>query len=254
MRLENCVGHMMKINKLATVSLFAMMLSACAVSVSTEIPEITDCCSKTIYDQNINVRHQQRNDVRNLSADAGRKIGDLAFELEKARDAAVNDGRSSMMKYYRDVYRAAVSSAYSDSYLPTQVPAANDEKSYQQQFNDDAQIIIHQPTDRTLYFEYDAVGYSDIAEAQYVLAKHRDYLLKTHGRVLVVGYADISGSADYNLALGRKRAERVKNELVTKGVPSELISVVSYGASYSPPLMSGHTDNLKLWRKVELYY
>ncbi len=171
----------MKINKLATVSLFAMMLSACAVSVSTEIPEITDCCSKTIYDQNINVRHQQRNDVRNLSADAGRKIGDLAFELEKARDAAVNDGRSSMMKYYRDVYRAAVSSAYSDSYLPTQVPAANDEKSYQQQFNDDAQIIIHQPTDRTLYFEYDAVGYSDIDEVQYVLAKHRDYLLKTHG-------------------------------------------------------------------------
>lgn len=207
----------MKINKLATVSLFAMMLSACAVSVSTEIPEITDCCSKTIYDQNINVRHQQRNDVRNLSADAGRKIGDLAFELEKARDAAVNDGRSSMMKYYRDVYRAAVSSAYSDSYLPTQVPAANDEKSYQQQFNDDAQIIIHQPTDRTLYFEYDAVGYSDIAEAQYVLAKHRDYLLKTHGRVLVVGYADISGSADYNLALGRKRAERVKTNWSPKG-------------------------------------
>lgn len=244
----------MKINKLATVSLFAMMLSACAVSVSTEIPEITDCCSKTIYDQNINVRHQQRYDVWNLSADAGRKIGDLAFELEKARDAAVNDGRSSMMKYYRDVYRAAVSSAYSDSYRPTQVPAANDEKSYQQQFNDDAQIIIHQPTDRTLYFEYDAVGYSDIAEAQYVLAKHRDYLLKTHGRVLVVGYADISGSADYNLTLGRKRAERVKNELVTKGVPSELISVVSYGATYSPPLMSGHADNLKLWRKVELYY
>lgn len=245
---------MVKINKLATVSVLAMMVSACAVSVSTEKPEISDCCSKTIYDQNINVRHQQSNDVRNLSADPGRKIGDLAFELEKARDAAVNDGRRSMMNYYRDVYRAAVSSAYSDSYLQTQAPVANDEKRYQQQFNDDAQIIIHQPTDRTLYFEYDAVGYSDTAEAQYVLAKHRDYLLKTHGRVLVVGYADISGSADYNLALGRKRAERVKNELVTKGVPSELISVVSYGATYSPPLMSGHADNLKLWRKVELYY
>lgn len=245
---------MVKINKLATVSVLAMMVSACAVSVSTEKPEISDCCSKTIYDQNINVRHQQSNDVRNLSADPGRKIGDLAFELEKARDAAVNDGRRSMMNYYRDVYRAAVSSAYSDSYLQTQAPVANDEKRYQQQFNDDAQIIIHQPTDRTLYFEYDAVGYSDTAEAQYVLAKHRDYLLKTHGRVLVVGYADISGSADYNLALGRKRAERVKNELVTKGVPSELISVVSYGATYSPPLMSGHADNLKLWRIVELYY
>lgn len=245
---------MVKINKLATVSVLAMMVSACAVSVSTEKPEISDCCSKTIYDQNINVRYQQSNDVRNLSADPGRKIGDLAFELEKARDAAVNDGRSSMMNYYREVYRAAVSSAYSDSYLPTQAPVANDEKRYQHQFNDDAQIIIHQPTDRTLYFEYDAVGYSDTAEAQYVLAKHRDYLLKTHGRVLVVGYADISGSADYNLALGRKRAERVKNELVTKGVPSELISVVSYGATYSPPLMSGHADNLKLWRKVELYY
>ncbi|MGI2205248.1 OmpA family protein [Shewanella oncorhynchi] len=241
-----------KINQLATVSVLTLMVSACAMSLPSENSGTSNCCSKSISQDNINVRHQQSYAL--VTSATEKHVEDLAFELEKARDAAVNDGRRSIMNYYRNVYRAAVLSAYKDGYLPSPVPEASEKKRYQQQYDKDAQIIIHQPAAKTLYFEYDSVGYADSEAAQDILQKHRDFLLKTKGRVLVVGYADISGSAGYNLALGRKRAERVKSELVAQGIPSELVSVVSFGSTYSQPLLLGHADNLKLWRKVELYY
>ena len=45
------------------------------------------------------------------------------------------------------------------------------------------------------------------------------------------GNCDEWGSDEYNFALGLKRANAVKNELINNGVPSERISLVSYGAS-----------------------
>jgi peptidoglycan-associated lipoprotein len=56
-------------------------------------------------------------------------------------------------------------------------------------------------------------------------------LLKANPRVRVVieGHADERGTREYNLALGERRANSVKNFLVSKGVSSSRIKIVSYG-------------------------
>ena len=48
-------------------------------------------------------------------------------------------------------------------------------------------------------------------------------------KILIGGYADERGSAEYNLALGENRANSAKTALVTAGVAPARIRVVSYG-------------------------
>ena len=47
--------------------------------------------------------------------------------------------------------------------------------------------------------------------------------------VTVEGHCDSRGSAEYNLALGSRRAEAVKDYLVNLGVPASRLTVVSKG-------------------------
>jgi peptidoglycan-associated lipoprotein len=71
-------------------------------------------------------------------------------------------------------------------------------------------------------------GLTDEAKAilatQADLAKHDPNL-----GILVQGYTDQQGSADYNRKLGLKRAETVKTELINAGVAEHQIKVVSLG-------------------------
>ena len=48
-------------------------------------------------------------------------------------------------------------------------------------------------------------------------------------QVIVEGHADSRGSAEYNLALGTRRAEAVKQYLVSLGVQAARITVISKG-------------------------
>lgn len=50
-------------------------------------------------------------------------------------------------------------------------------------------------------------------------------------RITVEGFTDPAGSVDYNLRLGKRRAEAVKGYLVGQGLSAESIGVVSYGES-----------------------
>ncbi len=45
----------------------------------------------------------------------------------------------------------------------------------------------------------------------------------------VEGHADERGTREYNLALGERRANSVKNYLAAKGIPAGRVNVVSYG-------------------------
>ncbi len=55
--------------------------------------------------------------------------------------------------------------------------------------------------------------------------------LKKHENVNVVvqGYCDERGTREYNLALGERRANAVKQYLVSQGVAADRISTISYG-------------------------
>lgn len=90
--------------------------------------------------------------------------------------------------------------------------------------------VSHKPDSihTDIYFEVGRKGLTDEAKAilatQADLAKHDPDL-----GILVQGYTDQQGSADYNRNLGMKRAETVKTELITAGVAEHQIKVVSLG-------------------------
>jgi peptidoglycan-associated lipoprotein len=78
------------------------------------------------------------------------------------------------------------------------------------------------------YFDYDK---SDLREdARGVLSKNADFLKRwTSTRITVEGHADSRGTAEYNLALGDRRASAAKAYLLSLGVPTDRITVVSKG-------------------------
>ena len=57
--------------------------------------------------------------------------------------------------------------------------------------------------------------------------------------VTVEGFTDPAGSQAYNLALGRKRAQAVKDYLATQGITSDQLKVVSYGEASDRQVVPG---------------
>jgi peptidoglycan-associated lipoprotein len=78
------------------------------------------------------------------------------------------------------------------------------------------------------FFDYDS--YDIRPDAQTILAQDASFLA-AHPTIKVVigGYCDDRGSAEYNLALGENRANAAKTALVSAGVPASRMRVVSYG-------------------------
>ena len=79
-----------------------------------------------------------------------------------------------------------------------------------------------------VFFAFDSSAIS--ADAAEVLDSQVKWL-KKHEQVKVVvqGYCDERGTREYNLALGERRANAVKQYLVSKGVAADRISTISYG-------------------------
>src|SRR5215831_5647325 len=68
------------------------------------------------------------------------------------------------------------------------------------------------------------------ADAQPALQKNADWMKKwSSTQVNIDGHCDERGSAGYNLALGSRRAQAVKDYLVNLGVPASRITIVSKG-------------------------
>ena len=78
------------------------------------------------------------------------------------------------------------------------------------------------------FFDYDS--YDLRPDAQSNANKAATYL-NAHPAIKVVigGYCDDRGSAEYNLALGENRANAAKTALVNAGVSADRIRVISYG-------------------------
>ena len=105
---------------------------------------------------------------------------------------------------------------------------------------------------RTFYFDFDT---SEIKpEARNVLMAHAHYLAAhPNVHVLLQGYTDERGTQEYNLALGQRRANAVKQFLVVNGVNPDQISTISYGEEH--PAAKGHNE--AAWaknRRVVLIY
>ena len=109
---------------------------------------------------------------------------------------------------------------------PTPAPAPLSEEDIFRQKSLE-QLNAEKPLD-DIFFDLDK---SDIREdGRPALQKDADWLKKwTSTQVTVEGHCDSRGSAEYNLALGSRRAESVKAYLVSLGVPANRITVISKG-------------------------
>jgi peptidoglycan-associated lipoprotein len=79
-----------------------------------------------------------------------------------------------------------------------------------------------------VFFDLDASAIRDDAKA--ALATNVTWLKRwATARITVEGHCDERGTAEYNLALGERRASAVKAYLVELGVPADRVVIVSKG-------------------------
>lgn len=79
----------------------------------------------------------------------------------------------------------------------------------------------------SVYFSYDSSQLD--SEARAVLQENADCIKERNLRVRVEGHCDERGTAEYNLALGERRANSVVNYLTSMGVSRSQLSTTSYG-------------------------
>ncbi|MFW6342220.1 MAG: peptidoglycan-associated lipoprotein Pal [Halothiobacillaceae bacterium] len=119
---------------------------------------------------------------------------------------------------------------------------------------DEAELYADKPGmgDSVIYFEFDSFAVR--SEFRDLLRGHARFLRDNpQRRVTVEGHTDERGSREYNIALGERRGNAVRDMLLINGVAPEQIRVVSYGEER--PAVDG-TDE-KAWaqnRRAELVY
>lgn len=103
-----------------------------------------------------------------------------------------------------------------------------------------------------VYFDFDS--YTVKPEFMPVVETHaRNMLANPNRHVTVEGNTDNRGSREYNLALGQKRSEAVKQRLQLLGVPTSRIEAVSFGRE--KPRALGDTE--EAWaqnRRADIVY
>lgn len=102
--------------------------------------------------------------------------------------------------------------------------------------------VIKALASNSVFFDYDKFNvkpeYMDLLKKNYELMKANPKLT-----FMIEGNADERGTAEYNLALGQKRAEAVRKALVILGVPEAQLEATSYGSQ--KPRASCHEE--KCW-------
>ena len=115
------------------------------------------------------------------------------------------------------------SSATSASNASASTETATSSYSY----DTDPKTALIKVGDRVL-FGYDSSELDDDDRA--ILNNQSKFLNQNPSlKVTIQGHCDERGTREYNLALGEKRASSVKDYLISLGINSERISVVSYG-------------------------
>ncbi len=102
---------------------------------------------------------------------------------------------------------------------------------------------------QTIYFNYDNFNLSP--EAQAALQADAEILKSVPNAMVVAeGHCDERGTAEYNLALGDRRARAAVDFLVSLGLPPNRFSIVSYGSEL--PDDHGHSEDA--WSKNRRVY
>jgi peptidoglycan-associated lipoprotein len=92
---------------------------------------------------------------------------------------------------------------------------------------------------RSIYFDYDQFTVKD--EFRPLVEAHAKYLQSNRSaRAILQGHTDERGTREYNIALGQKRADAVKNMMLLYGAQEIQIETVSFGKE--KPRREGHDE------------
>ena len=82
--------------------------------------------------------------------------------------------------------------------------------------------------------EIDAAGQQALQGNAAILKKYPEWV------ITIEGHADERGTAEYNLALGTRRAAAARDYLIALGIPADRLRTVSYGKEF--PFDPSHTE------------
>ena len=94
-----------------------------------------------------------------------------------------------------------------------------------------------------IYFDFDsqAVRSSESGKIQEIAA----FMKSSSSEIIIAGFTDERGTAEYNRGLGDRRAGAVRENLIAEGVEANRIQTVSFGSEM--PADSGHNESA--WAK-----
>lgn len=106
--------------------------------------------------------------------------------------------------------------------------------------------------DRIVYFEYDSAEIRP--DSQGIIEANARALTGNRRTVTQLeGHTDERGSREYNVALGERRANSVRQAMIAMGVSPQQIRIVSYGEE-RPAAAGQDEQSYALNRRVEIIY
>ena len=106
--------------------------------------------------------------------------------------------------------------------------------------------------DKIVYFDYDSFIIKP--EFQSTIEAHAQFLKSnTRAKISLEGHTDERGGREYNLALGQKRADAVRQSLTLLGVATSQIETVSFGEE-KPAMQGADESAFAKNRRAEFFY
>ncbi|MFN7096523.1 MAG: peptidoglycan-associated lipoprotein Pal [Gammaproteobacteria bacterium] len=104
----------------------------------------------------------------------------------------------------------------------------------------------------TIYFDFDKTFIK--SQYNYIVQANANYL-KSHpsAKVRLEGNTDPTGSREYNIGLGQRRADQVAQQLELQGVSNQQIVTVSYGQE-RPAMLGDSQQAYQADRRVDIVY
>ena len=210
--------------------------------------------NKYTYEQKINekITHQKSFTLGNFEIAEHSKISNRV--KSKVRDLGYFDKQHLFVKSFNTTPSSLSHSAFSDvrfvatSFSPIKISVLKSirAKSYEHVVrvsgnkvsNDTTNDNLNHPID-TVLFAFD--NYELDQAALLILQRQIEYLQENKNILVTLeGHADELGTREYNLGLGERRANRVKDHFLTAGINAGRIRTISYGKER--PLIEGSND------------
>ncbi len=107
-------------------------------------------------------------------------------------------------------------------------------------------------TGNIVYFDYNSTEILD-ASLPLITAAAEALVANPTSQLRLEGHADERGTREFNLALGERRAQTVRDLIMLQGVGGNQINIVSYGEE-KPAVVGSGEESWQQNRRVELVY